>query len=202
MGAKPGDSNRLPFETDERTDPTLGTAHAGVPLLIELFRKVEAAVVVDEQVVLEQRRRCLTSSQMVESAVAPWASGGERVSDLGVLREDAALAALVGLRLPAANTMRDFLEAFHEEDLRLWQAAERNGLQLIRWHRGKAGRVEHTHHVLKNELAVEALPSGHIPYLGMCPSNKYTLLFSLWRPWFILCNLHHLLRKVVLGKLP
>ena len=34
-----------------------------------------------------------------------------------------------------------------------------SGLDLIRWHRGKAGTVEHAHHVLTNELAVEALPS-------------------------------------------
>ena len=37
---------------------------------------------------------------------------------------------------------------------------EGEGLTLIRWHREKAGTVEHTHHVLKNELAAEALPSG------------------------------------------
>jgi hypothetical protein len=34
-----------------------------------------------------------------------------------------------------------------------------SGLDLIHWQRGKAGTVEHTHHVLTNELAAEALPS-------------------------------------------
>ncbi|MGH2355942.1 MAG: transposase, partial [Chloroflexota bacterium] len=34
-----------------------------------------------------------------------------------------------------------------------------SGLDLIRWQRGKAGTVEHAHHVLTNELAAEALPS-------------------------------------------
>ena len=33
------------------------------------------------------------------------------------------------------------------------------GLDLIRWQRGKAGTVEHAHRVLKDELAAEALPS-------------------------------------------
>lgn len=37
---------------------------------------------------------------------------------------------------------------------------EGDGLTLIRWHREKAGTVEYAHHVLKNELAAEALPSG------------------------------------------
>lgn len=35
-----------------------------------------------------------------------------------------------------------------------------DGLTLIRWHRQKAGTVEHAHHVLKNEVAAAALPSG------------------------------------------
>ena len=35
-----------------------------------------------------------------------------------------------------------------------------DGLALLQWHREKAGTVEHTHHVLKSELAAAALPSG------------------------------------------
>ena len=35
-----------------------------------------------------------------------------------------------------------------------------DGLAILQWHREKAGTIEHTHHVLKNELAAAALPSG------------------------------------------
>ena len=35
-----------------------------------------------------------------------------------------------------------------------------DGLTILRWHREKAGTIEHTHHVLKTELAAAALPSG------------------------------------------
>jgi hypothetical protein len=35
-----------------------------------------------------------------------------------------------------------------------------DGLTILQWHREKAGTVEHAHHVLKNELAAAALPSG------------------------------------------
>jgi hypothetical protein len=35
-----------------------------------------------------------------------------------------------------------------------------DGLTVLQWHREKAGTVEHAHHVLKNELAAAALPSG------------------------------------------
>ncbi len=34
-----------------------------------------------------------------------------------------------------------------------------NGLELIRWHRKMAGSIEHSHDILTNELAAEALPS-------------------------------------------
>ena len=38
-----------------------------------------------------------------------------------------------------------------------WEA---EGRQLLQWHRGKAGTVEHTHHILKDELAAGVYPSG------------------------------------------
>jgi hypothetical protein len=41
-----------------------------------------------------------------------------------------------------------------------------NGLDLIRWHRKKAGSIEHVHKVLTYDLAPEALPSqkfGEMP---------------------------------------
>jgi hypothetical protein len=34
------------------------------------------------------------------------------------------------------------------------------GLALLKWHRGKAGTVEHTHRILKDELAAGVYPSG------------------------------------------
>ncbi len=34
------------------------------------------------------------------------------------------------------------------------------GRELLQWHRGKAGTVEHTHHILKDELAAGVYPSG------------------------------------------
>ena len=37
---------------------------------------------------------------------------------------------------------------------------ETGGRVLLEWHRGKAGTVEHTHHILKDELAAGVYPSG------------------------------------------
>ena len=50
-----------------------------------------------------------------------WAAGGERCDDLASLREDTALALLLGHGLPAPQTARDFLDAFDEAAPPLWQ---------------------------------------------------------------------------------
>lgn len=115
-------SPRLPFEIAEAIDPTLVTGRAGVPLVIELFRQLGVAETIDAAVAVKQRQRGLPPSQLVESLVALWTSGGDRCQDLTMLREDQALAQLLGYALPAATTVRDFLETFHVEDGPLWAA--------------------------------------------------------------------------------
>ena len=118
----PQETPRLPFEIDGTIDPTLVTGRAGVPLVIELFRQLGVANVIDAAVAVKQRQRGLTPSEFVESLVALWTSGGDRCQDLTMLRADEALTALLGHPLPAATTVRDFLEAFHVEDGPLWAA--------------------------------------------------------------------------------
>jgi Transposase DDE domain group 1 len=62
-----------------------------------------------------------------------------------------------------------------------------SGLDLIRWHRGKAGTVEHAHHVLTNELAAEALPS-----------QKFGANAAWFRLNVLLCNLLSAFKRVAL----
>ncbi len=78
----PSTNARLPYDIDDQIDPTLITAPAGVPLVIELFRRVGVAQVVNEQVRIKQRQRGLTAAQLVETLMALWAAGGERCQDL------------------------------------------------------------------------------------------------------------------------
>lgn len=118
----PQDTPRLPFEIDDTIDPSLVTGRAGVPLVIELFRHLGVAATLDAEVDVKQRQRGLSPAQLVESLLALWTSGGDRCQDLTVLREDQALATLLGYALPAPTTMRDFLEAFHVGDGPLWAA--------------------------------------------------------------------------------
>ena len=112
---------RLPFELDQRAETGALTAHGGVPLLIEAFRTSGAASVLDAGVVIKRRKRGLAPAALVEGLFALWAAGGERCEDLTGLREDAALALLLGHGLPAPQTARDFLEAFDEAAPPLWQ---------------------------------------------------------------------------------
>jgi len=126
----PQDTPRLPFEIDETIDPTLVTGRAGVPLVIELFRQLGVAQAIETHVAVKQRQRGLPPSQLIESLIALWASGGDRCQDLAMLREDPALATLLGHPLPAATTMRDFLEAFRVENGPLWVAGPQAAIPL------------------------------------------------------------------------
>jgi hypothetical protein len=126
----PTKTPRLPFEIDDAIDPTLVTGRAGVPLVIELFRQLGVAAAVDAHVPIKQRQRGLLPSQLVESLIALWTSGGDRCQDLTTLREDSALATLLGYPLPAATTVRDFLDAFHVEGGPLWAAGPQAAIPL------------------------------------------------------------------------
>lgn len=122
--SRANDFTLLPFEIDTQVDDALLTAHAGVPLAMELFRASGAAKVVDEEVRLKERARGLSASQMVESLMALWLAGGERCEDLQRLREDEALSQLLGYALPSANAAREFLERFDVEDGPLFKHGE------------------------------------------------------------------------------
>jgi hypothetical protein len=112
---------RLPFELDQRAETGWLTAHGGVPLLIEAFRTSGAAAVLDASVAIKRHKRGLAPAALVEGLLSLWAAGGERCGDLAPLREDTALALLLGHGLPAPQTARDFLEAFDEAAPPLWQ---------------------------------------------------------------------------------
>ena len=114
-------SGRLDFEIDTELEPGLVTARAGIPGLVEAYRLTGTAAVVDRTIKLKSRQRGLRSSEMVESFLALWATGGERAEDFDHFRQDKALAELIGHELPAAQTARDFLDRFHEDDLPLLQ---------------------------------------------------------------------------------
>src|SRR5512141_539761 len=114
--------HRLGYELDDQIEEALITGHAGVPLVIELFRASGAAAAMDEQVRVKQRARGLSASETAESLFALWSAGGERCEDLKQLVKDQALERLLGHAIAPATTVRDFLERFHAPDLPLLQS--------------------------------------------------------------------------------
>lgn len=114
-------AGRLNFEIDTELETGLITSRAGIPSLIEAFRLSGTAAVIDRTVRVKSRKRGLSASETVESLLAMWAAGGERAEDLDQFRQDKALVELIGHELPAAQTVRDFLDRFHEDDLPLLQ---------------------------------------------------------------------------------
>lgn len=111
----PKNPNRLDFELDPKLDEGLITGHAGIPLVIEMFRAAGGAKAADELLRRKKKALGLTPSQMLEGMFALWASGGERCEELEQLRKDTALARLIGFTPPSPQTARDFFEKFHRE---------------------------------------------------------------------------------------
>jgi len=64
---------------------------------------------------------------------------------------------------------------------------ERDGLAVLQWHRAKAGTVEHTHDILKNELAG-----------GVLPCERFGANAAWWRLNVLTYNLLSVLRRVAL----
>ena len=93
------------------------TAHAGVELLIDLGRRSGVMAAADKYLPPKKSPKGLGQAQMVESFVLLSALGGDCIDDLHGLRQDQGLTALLGYELPAAETGRQWLDAFHEPEL-------------------------------------------------------------------------------------
>lgn len=92
------------------------TAHAGVALLVEVGRRSGVIATADRVLPAKKNPKGLTQGQLVESFVLLSALGGECADDLGKLRQDQGLEALVGYQLPAPSTARGWLELYHDEE--------------------------------------------------------------------------------------
>lgn len=105
--------NRLSFELDPNLDNSLITAHAGVPLVIEMFRVSGAAAKTNQLLRHKKKALGLAPAEMVESVLALWTTGGDRLEDFESFRTDRALVALLEHDLPSPQTARDFFNTFH-----------------------------------------------------------------------------------------
>lgn len=132
-------SGRLRFQVHLTDAPAAVTAHAGLPLVIEAFRALGLPQAIREHLHFKQRVRGYSEVTFVETLVALLAAGGECVDDVRVLHADAGLRRLWGKgSLPAAETLRAFLNRFHDE-------------------RAVAARVAHTAFVPADSAGLQAL---------------------------------------------
>ena len=93
------------------------TPWAGVAPLVEAMRRIEVIGKADKVLPAKRSSKGLTSGEMVESLVLLSALGGECVEDMERLRGDEALSQMLGHGIPAAETARQWLDKFHDEDL-------------------------------------------------------------------------------------
>ena len=115
----------LPFTLEEVEGQSHLTAHAGLPLVAEAFRASGAAQCVEGFVQTRPRlrERGLTDAELVESFCVLLAAGGECIEDFNVLREDEALASLIGHEFPSPARAKEFLYAFEAQEGRGGQGA-------------------------------------------------------------------------------
>lgn len=93
------------------------TPWAGASVLVELYRRAGVQAAVERALPRKKSPRGLTQGQMVESFVLLSALGGDCIEDMERLRTDGGLKAMLGYRIPAAETARQWLDRFHEDEL-------------------------------------------------------------------------------------
>ena len=113
----PSLSSTLPFDLSSEREPALLTALGGLPLVSQTFRTLKLHDSVERHVVVKQRARGFSESEVVESLVLLHAAGGECVDDLRRLKADEGLEPMVGHAIPSPEMVRSFLERFHSDEL-------------------------------------------------------------------------------------
>lgn len=127
----------LPYQYEAEPDGDEVTAWAGLPMIVEVMKQlgVERGA---ESLAVRERDSGFTASQMLTAFVLLLAAGGDCLDDVRMLSEDKALCALLGHQLPSADTLRRFLELFHDAkamkerpDEGAWIAPETARLQAL-----------------------------------------------------------------------
>ncbi|MEM4721220.1 MAG: IS1380 family transposase [Candidatus Methanomethylicaceae archaeon] len=115
----------LPFQLVENTSKLLLTSFGGLPLVMETFRALGLPQSIHKNLSILQNGGKYLEADYIESFVVLFASGGECVEDLELLRADEGLPLeadpplaerKLGLRVASPEAARWFLNAFHEEE--------------------------------------------------------------------------------------
>jgi len=146
---------------------------------------------------------------MLESFALLIAGGGECVDDLTVLKADRGFVRLVGHDIPSPSGGKKGRKPDRYLGIRITPRQrelfadgsevkyfavvtndfERDGLELIHWQRQKAGTIEHTNDILKNDLAA-----------GVLPCERFGANAAWFRLNVLVYNLLSVLRRTALPK--
>ena len=107
----------LPYVVEVGARADTLTGRAGLPLVVETLRALGLERVIEAEVRVRQRASGYTEVEKLEALVLLLAAGGDCLDDIAVLQADAGLCRLLGRRLPSADTLRQFLYAFHDSTL-------------------------------------------------------------------------------------
>jgi hypothetical protein len=120
----------LAFEIELVDDADGTTGRAGLPLVIETMRGLGLDRASESHVRLRKRQSGYSEVEKIEAVVLLMAAGGDCVDDIALLGADEGLCRLLGRELPSADTLLNFLYAFHDEHL-LQKAEQRRGTDQI-----------------------------------------------------------------------
>ena len=111
--------NKTCFELDTRPLEEMSSPHAGLLATSRVFRSLGMPALIAANIATKERQRGLLESQLIESLVLLQTVGGDCVEDMKTFVGDSCLSRGLGYELPKVNTVRDFLDRFHDEDLAL-----------------------------------------------------------------------------------
>jgi hypothetical protein len=100
------------------------TPWAGASTLVEAYRRHGVGDAANRALPRKKTAKGLSQGQMTESFVLLSALGGECIEDMEKLRQDKGLEAMLGYQIPAAETARQWLDRFHDEELMAGQSPQ------------------------------------------------------------------------------
>ena len=108
----------FPFKLEEEKDLKL-TSHAGLPLIHELFHRMNLPKLIRKHLKLKEKG--WKEEELLEVLISLSVVGGDHMTDIEVLKKDSSFLALIRKKkkgLPSVKTIERFLKRFHLEQKR------------------------------------------------------------------------------------
>lgn len=107
---------KTPFVIDPKPLSEASSSHAGLLSVSRAYRALNVPGLMEANVRVKRRQRGFTEAQFGEAMLLLNAVGGDSYADVELLESDRCLAQGLGYRLPKATALREFCEAFHDEE--------------------------------------------------------------------------------------